>query len=244
MSRHDGCQAVPHPVPALGIEGDPRSVAVGGGVRRQAVGAHELIFGEHGTGSGALLELVARRISDLRRDARLRGFGVTCRHRTGEHRVWQLFALPAPVPLSAPAGWRDHERAQRERVLAEAEGVTTILAWAPRVPFETWVLPSTGIARFEASGPDVRAAVARAAEGALRWIERELRGAPVDLVWVDGEPWRIEIVPRLAEPTAVEVATGIPIHGVFPEAAAEWLRGVSDGSDGSDVSNVSDGVNR
>jgi len=214
-------RAAPHPAPALGVEGDPRPTVLAGAVRRQAVGAHELVFAGHE--GGELLPLLAARIADLRGDVRLRGFGATRRHAPGRHPAWQLFALPYDVPPTVPAGWRDAERAHGERILEDA-AATAFLAWAPRAPFETWVLPSLGISGLARTAPEVMTAVEAAVERVLARLDRALRGCPIDLVLVDGEPWRIEIVPRLAGPAAVEVATGVPVHGVFPEAAAEYLR--------------------
>lgn len=216
-------RAVPHPVPALGIEGNPQPLLLAGAVRREAVGAHELVFGAH-EGGDPLLPLVAKRWTDLRRDQRLLGFGAVRRAAPGRHVAWQVHALPHPVPKSTPAGWRDAERGNAERVLGEGAALT-FLAWAPRVPFETWVIPTLGIAPFERTDPELLRAVEAAAEAACARITRALGGVAVDLVLVDGEPWRIELLPRLAAPAAVEVATGVPVHGVFPEVAAAFLRG-------------------
>jgi hypothetical protein len=226
ITTRGGVRAVPHPRPALGIEGDPRPTVLAGGVRREAVGAHEIVFGPHDEAEpGALLGLVAARWSDLRNDRRLRGFGATRRAAPGRHAAWQVFALPYELPLSVPAGWRDAERLHGERVVDDG-GVTALLAWAPRVPFETWVLPAQGLAPFERSAPELLAAVGVATQRMLALLWRALRGCPIDVVLVDGEPFRLELVPRLAGPAAVEVATGVPVHGVSPEAAAEFLRGL------------------
>lgn len=216
-------RALPHPVPALGIEGDVRPATVAGAVRRDAVGAHELVFGGHEESEADLVRLVAARIADLRRDARLRGFSATRRHAPGRHAVWQVMALPWEVPHTSPAAWRDHELHAGHRLVERAGGTATFLAWAPRAPFETWVVPEHGHGSLHAGDPGP---VAAAAGRHLARLARALRGPPIDLVLVDGEPWRIEIVPRLAGPTAVEVAAGIPAHGTFPEAAAEHLRGM------------------
>ena len=58
-------RAVPHPVPALGIEGSMRNDSSGGGVRRDAVGAHELLFGGHEASDPGLLAFAAERIFTL-----------------------------------------------------------------------------------------------------------------------------------------------------------------------------------
>ncbi|MDP2305865.1 MAG: hypothetical protein Q8P18_07535 [Pseudomonadota bacterium] len=224
IARMGDITVAPHPVPALGIEGDPRPTVVAGATRRQGVGAHELVFGLHkGRGEGPLLAAVAARVTDLRGDQRLRGFGASRRAAPGAHAAWQLFAMPTDLETSLPAGWRDAERAHGERILEDG-GATTLLAWAPRVPFEVWVLPAQGHARFDRSGPEVIAAVAAAVDRAFAQLSVAVRGAPIDLVLVESEPWRVELLPRLAGPTAVEVATGVPVHGVFPEAAAHYLR--------------------
>jgi hypothetical protein len=218
-----GAVAVPYPTPALGIEGDARPSAASGAVRRDAVGAHELVYGAHDGDDGALLRMVARRIDDLRNDDRLRGFGATRRHARGRHVVWHLFALPFDLAPTTAARWRDAEVEAGERVVdADAEAVA-LLAWAPRAPFEAWVMPSGGAARFGQHDP---AGVGEVLARTLARLSRALRGAPIDLVLADGEPWRVELVPRVGGPRAVEVATGVPIHGTFPEAAAAYLREV------------------
>jgi hypothetical protein len=221
--RRGDVVARPHPVPALGVEGDPRPAVYGGGVRRQAVGAHELVYGRHLGDDAPLFEILADRVTDLRGDPRLLGFSMTRRHAPGRHVCWHLFAVPYPVPASAPAGWRDHERLHGERVIEDG-AATTLLAFAPRVPFEAWVMPAQGLAGFTESGLKVREAVAQAVGRALVRIGRALRNAPIDLVLVDGEPWRVEILPRLTPPAAVETATGVAVHGVFPEEAVAFLR--------------------
>ncbi len=223
-----GVRVAPHPVPALGIEGDPRPTVLAGATKRQAVGAHELLFAGHGgghgdPGEGPLLAAVAKRVADLRQDQRLRGFGAVRRSTPGAHAVWQLFAVPSELEGSMPAGWRDAERAHGERILEDG-GATAMLAWAPRVPFETWVMPASGHARFDRTGPEILAAVGEAIDRTLARLSVAVRGAPIDLVLVESEPWRVELLPRLGGPAAVEVATGVPIHGVFPEAAAHYLR--------------------
>ena len=134
---HDGphiahlgpAHATPHRPPALGVEGDPHPVVQAGAVRRQAVGAHEVVLAEHDAPDAALLPLIAARWHDLRRDTRLRGFSAVRRHVPGAHAAWQVFATPYELPRSLPAGWRDAERADGQRVLHDGAAFT-LLAWA------------------------------------------------------------------------------------------------------------------
>lgn len=222
LARRADWRVVPHPVPALGIEGDVRARVDLGRVRRDAVGAHELIFAGHdGAAHQDALRLVIQRIGDLRRDTRLRGFRAIHRAIPGHHVVWQLFALPFELAPSAPASWRDGELRDRERVVAESPEAVGLAAWAPRQPFELWVLPRTGRSRLEVADTDP---VAELAEKLASRVSQALRGAPVDWVIEDGEPYRIELVPRVAPAAALEVAAGVPLHGVRPELAAGFLR--------------------
>lgn len=212
-------RAVPHPVPALGIEGSMRNDSSGGGVRRDAVGAHELLFGGHEASDPGLLAFAAERIADLRRDSRLRGFRLLRVVAPGAHAVWQLVALPVDHVPGEAAAWRAAELARGTRVVARADGAVAIAAWAPRVPFEVWVLPNG-----EGEFPEDCGAVEVLAERIAATLAAELGGAEVNLVVEWGEPWRVVVRPatRSALPTA---ALDLPGHGVFPERAAVLLRG-------------------
>jgi hypothetical protein len=204
-------------VPALGIEGNARPLASASGVRREAVGAHELIAGAH-DGEAGLLLFAAERMADLRRDTRLRGFRLLRDARPGAHVVWQLFAIPTDVAPGEAAAWRAAELAAGVRVVARAGGATAIAAFAPRVPFELWVLPD-GDAEF----PVASDAVERLADRLVHALAVGLGGAPVRLVVEFGAPWRIVVRP-VTTPTLPTAAVDLPGHGVFPERAAAELR--------------------
>lgn len=214
IARIGGGLAVPHPVPALGIEGDVTMRREGGHVWREAVGAHELIFGEHDACPWAP---VPARIEDLRRDHRFRGFRVFRRHISGRHVVWQLVALPTDVAFSAATAWRDAEVAAGTRVAVRDGGFAAVLAFAPRVAFETWVVPVSGREGFP-SADGVRFAEAMRAR-----LGRALREPTIDLVVEEGEPWRIVLMPQLQVSRAIDAV--LPVVGAFPERAAEFLRG-------------------
>lgn len=213
--------ARPHPVPALGVEGSAEVHTAGGRVWREAVGAHEVIAGPHDGPDAPLLALAAARIRDLRGDTRLRGFRLARAERPGAHVAWQLWALPVDVPVDDPARWRDEELALGERVAALDAHAVAVFAWAPRAPFEVWVLPRQGRARF---GEDDPAAVADLLARLIPAWAGLLRGAPLRLHVRDGTPWRIEVVPDLGSPDDVGALLGLPFHGAFPEAAARYLR--------------------
>ncbi|GDX80413.1 hypothetical protein LBMAG42_22240 [Deltaproteobacteria bacterium] len=211
---------VPHPVPALGIEGDERVRVAAHGVRRDAVGAHELIFGAHGSADPRLLAFAAHRIAELRRDPRLRGFSIFRVDAPGRHPIWELLALPTDIAPSNPAPWRDVELENGARVVEANHGAVAIAAWAPRVPFETWVLPTRGGEEFPAGYEEVSALADRVL---ARMAER--LGGPEIVVTVEfGTPWRLVLRPRVEVSLRTE-GVGLPGHGVLPERAVGVLRG-------------------
>ena len=213
-------RAVPHPVPALGLEGNAAPVP-GLAVKRDAVGAHELILGPHGGGQADVLRLAAERMVDLRRDSRLRGFALAQAVTPAGHDGWQLFAFPFDLPPSAPARWRDAELAQGARVVQLGESVVALAAWAPRAAFETWILPRQGAAHFVAS--NVHEESSALLHDVCSRLSRQLGGPAIDVTLEDGEPWRLVLRPRLQQPSLLP-ALGYPIVGVFPEFAARALR--------------------
>ncbi len=217
--RSGGVFAVPHPVPALGVEGDVRPRVTPSGVQRDAVGAHELLVGAHAGPDAPLLHLAAARVADLRRDTRLRGFALLREAVPGAHVAWQLFALPYDVATTDARGWRAAELAANVRVVASRGTAVAIAAWAPTTPFETWVLAREGAGELPEAVDDVAAL----AEDVLRAQQRLLGGARVNLTVAFGEPWRLVLRPHV-DATAPTAAVGLPAHGVTPERAARLLR--------------------
>lgn len=216
-------RAIPHPTPILGIEGNPRPRRIGAAVVREGVGAHELVFGRHDHADSELLSFVADRIRDLRGDPRLRGFLIRRTGRAGDHRVWHLVALPFDLPPAAPAAWRDAERELGTRVLAENAGALAVAAFAPTVPFETWVVPRGGIQEFPGDEGVLAHVTALVAEVESR-IHQRLGQPEVQVALHDGNPWRIVLRPQFPA-AAPPLGPELPLVGVFPERAAKVLRG-------------------
>ncbi|MBK5231068.1 MAG: galactose-1-phosphate uridylyltransferase, partial [Thermoleophilia bacterium] len=61
----------------------------------------------------------------------------------------------------------------------------------------------------------------RAALGGLQPLNLWVRTAPPD---AESFGWRIEIAPRLGQPTGMELGTGVYINVVPPETSAATLR--------------------
>ncbi|MBM4368262.1 MAG: hypothetical protein FJ102_18765 [Deltaproteobacteria bacterium] len=220
IATRRSARALPHPVPALGLEGNAAPMP-GLAVRRDAVGAHELILGPHGEGQGDALRLAAERMVNLRRDSRLRGFALAQLATPLGHGAWQLLAFPFDLPPSAAARWRDAELADGARVVHVGEATVALAAWAPRAAFETWILPRQGTAHFVANSVHEETATVLAATLDRLW--QELGGPAIDVTLEDGEPWRLVLRARLEQPGLLP-ALGYPLVGVFPEFAARALR--------------------
>ena len=204
----------PYEPPWVGIEGSAAITRMPA-VARDGLGAHERLSGSLPN----VLGLAQERIADLRRDARLQGFALAGTWSNGELPAMDLVALPFESRSSAPARWRDAEIGGPRCLLMDSFAVA-LLAWAPRTPMECWILPRQGRAGFEAD--NVRS-LAPLTERALRCISAALPGVTIDVVLVEGEPWRLELRPRIRADGLFPIATGIPAHGTFPERALLYL---------------------
>lgn len=222
ISQHGSIVAIPHPTPALGIEGQVRPRREPAGVVRDAVGAHELLYGTHEEGDESLLRLAAQRIVDLRRDVRLRGFSLQREGFAGEHRAWHLVALPFHLAPHPTAAYRDAERAEAARMVARTHEALAVAAFAPTAPFETWIFPLSANVEF-GDNPTLSAVCSLAhrvgttlastlGNPVIRWSVRE------------GAPWHLVLQPQL-RCEAPPLPDELPLVGVFPERAAKVLRG-------------------
>lgn len=161
------------------------------------------------------------------------------------HTHAQLYALPF-VP-AAVARERERFAAYRERtqgrnlledlvteevrrgervVAVDAEAVA-LCPFASAAPFQVQVVPRRPVARFEDDGPLAAALLLDAlgrlagALGALPPLNMWVRTAPRD---AESFCWRIDVLPRLAQPAGLEIGTGVWLNAVAPERAAATLR--------------------
>lgn len=197
------------------------------------------------------------RILDLRKDGRLRYILIFKNHgaaagATLEHSHSQLIALPI-VPTNVAneiagcqAHYREKERciycdiirqeiADRSRVVGENAEFLAIVPYAPRFPFEVWVLPKKHTSYFEESQKFQFEALARLFSETLRRLDRALGAHPYNFI-LHTSPlhertgefyhWHIEIMPKLSQVAGFEWGTGFYINPVLPEDAAAFLRDV------------------
>jgi UDPglucose--hexose-1-phosphate uridylyltransferase len=198
------------------------------------------------------------RILDLRNDLRFRYILLFKNHghlagASLEHSHSQLIALPiVPRQVSEEIeGARRHyehrercifcdivgqERKDRSRLVFENEEFVVFAPWAPRSPFETWIVPKRHESSFEAEPRERLALCAQALRSTLRRLAAAL-GDPSYNFMVHSNPlrdpaspsyhWHIEVMPALTQVAGFEWGSGFHINPVPPEEAAEFLRKVS-----------------
>jgi UDPglucose--hexose-1-phosphate uridylyltransferase len=195
------------------------------------------------------------RILDLKRDSRLRYVVMFKNHGEAagaslEHSHSQLIALPV-VPIQVreeiDGGLRYYsfkercvfcdmvrqESADGARVILETDEILVISPYAPRFPFETWILPRAHSSHFEASHPSLIKNLAWAVRATLRKLEKALEHpaynflihtAPVQQGPLAHYHWHLEIIPRMTKVAGFEWGTGFYINPTPPEESAQYLR--------------------
>ena len=195
------------------------------------------------------------RVLDLKRDHRFRYMIIFKNHGAAagaqlDHSCTQLIALPI-VPREVRDevdGARTHymtkercvfcdilrqETADKRRLIAENADMVAVAPYAPRFPFETWILPRRHQAQFEDAPRHEYASLARMLGDILRRMNKTLRMPPYNLL-IHSAPvaeaagdyyhWHVEIIPKLTKVAGFEWATGFYLNPTSPEEAAEVLR--------------------
>ena len=125
------------------------------------------------------------------------------------------------------------ERRTRSRIVLEANGFVALAPFAPRFPFETWILPTRHRSAFEETGVDELRGLAEILGEFLRRMERVLKHPPFNYMLhtaplregpLDHFHWHLEIIPKLTQVAGYEWGSGFFINPVPPEAAAAALR--------------------
>ncbi len=129
------------------------------------------------------------------------------------------------------------ESDEETRVVMETEDILVLEPYAPRLPFETWVLPKRHHSHFEAAAEAEVAALARAVRGVVRRLEA-LFDRPSLNFFLHSNPiqepaspcyhWHLELIPRISGIGGFEWGTGFYINAIPPEEAASILRNAAD----------------
>ena len=118
-------------------------------------------------------------------------------------------------------------------MILEGDGFVALAPFAPRFPFETWILPTEHRAAYESTSPAEFEALAAVLSGVLQRIRRTLadppynfmlHSAPVRTGGLDHFHWHLEIIPILTKVAGFEWGTGFFINPTPPEEAARYLR--------------------
>ncbi|MBZ5522023.1 MAG: galactose-1-phosphate uridylyltransferase [Acidobacteriia bacterium] len=126
---------------------------------------------------------------------------------------------------------------ERVRIVAENPDFVALAPYAPRYPFETWILPRRHESAFENSPSHLYENLARMLRSILTRAYHVLEDPAYNLV-VHTSPihdntndyyhWHLELVPRLTKIAGFEWGTGFYINPTPPEEAAQFLREAED----------------
>lgn len=198
------------------------------------------------------------RMLDLRKDKRFRYILIFKNHGEAagaslEHSHSQLIALPIVPKLvreeieGSKAHYSFKERCvycdiirqeldSCSRVIDENADFVVISPYAPRFPFETWLLPKTHVSCFEEAQKREYQNLSRILKTTLLKVDQVLGHPPYNMV-IHTSPiteslndfyhWHIEIMPKLSKIAGFEWGTGFYINPVPPEEAARALREVA-----------------
>jgi UDPglucose--hexose-1-phosphate uridylyltransferase len=195
------------------------------------------------------------RILDLKKDRRFKYILIFKNHgdpagASLEHAHSQLIALPiVPIYVSEEITGAKQYFLYKERcvfcdvirqetdagvrVVAENSDFLTIAPYAPRFPFETWILPKRHESAFENSSTQMFESLAVALKTLLIKADRVLDNPPYNLVFHtspvqestnDHYHWHVEFMPKLTKTAGFEWGTGFYINPTPPEEAARFLR--------------------
>ena len=125
------------------------------------------------------------------------------------------------------------EQRDRRRLIQDRDGFVVVAPFAPRFPFETWILPDRHRSAFEESGVDDLGNLAGVLQEFLRRMNRVLNDPPFNFMLhtaplhesgLDHFHWHLEVIPKLTRVAGFEWGSGFFINPVAPEDAAAALR--------------------
>ncbi|MCK5914511.1 MAG: galactose-1-phosphate uridylyltransferase [Deltaproteobacteria bacterium] len=196
------------------------------------------------------------RIRDLSGDKRFRYIMVFKNHglaagATLEHSHSQIIALPI-VPkrvreevdgckryydykeLCAFCDIIQQEINQGLRLVSENHEFIAICPYAPRFPFETWILPKQHSHDYQSNSKNMIEGLALILSDTLKRINRVLDTPPFNFVLhtapvnyhdvTNHFHWHIELIPKLTRVAGFEWGSGFYINPTPPEESAKFLR--------------------
>jgi UDPglucose--hexose-1-phosphate uridylyltransferase len=197
------------------------------------------------------------RLTDLRRDGRMKygmvfknvgaAAGATMYHSHSQLIVTPIVPRNVTQKIDSCKGFYDYrgrclicdmvsqELEQHKRVIIDSECFVAFEPYAPRTPFETWIVPKNHESHFEDIQKRSCEDLAFVLRRTIQMIEKGLGKVAYNYMFFtspfDSGPlahfhWHIEIIPRMTKLAGFEWGTGFYINPVPPEDAAEFLRGL------------------
>jgi UDPglucose--hexose-1-phosphate uridylyltransferase len=195
------------------------------------------------------------RVLDLKKDRRFKSVIIFKNHGAAAgasltHSHSQLIALPV-IPkrvMEEMTGCRDYfrfrdrclvcdiivqEMEQKVRIVEESGEFLAYAPYAPRFPFETWIVPKRHQCAYEMIEQDQIRALAAVFRRTLRRINLALENPPFNYIihsaaFQEGASeyyhWHVEIMPKLTRVAGFEWGSGFYINPTPPEEAAKYLR--------------------
>jgi UDPglucose--hexose-1-phosphate uridylyltransferase len=195
------------------------------------------------------------RLLDLKKDNRFKSVLIFKNHGAAAgaslaHSHSQLIALPV-IPkrvMEEMNGCREYYRFrdrclfcdivvqeldQKVRIVEETGEFLAFSPYAPRFPFETWIVPKRHQCAYEMIEGDQAKALAAVFRRTLRRLNLALENPPFNFI-VHSAPfqeraadlfhWHIEIMPKLTKVAGFEWGSGFYINPTPPEESAKYLR--------------------
>ena len=195
------------------------------------------------------------RLLDLKKDRRFKSVIVFKNHGSAAgaslvHSHSQLIALPV-VPkrvIEEMTGCREYyrfrdrclfcdiivqEMEQKSRIVEEGSEFLAFAPYAPRFPFETWIVPKRHQCAYEMIEPDQMRALAAVFRRTLRRLNLALENPPFNFI-IHSAPfqegaadffhWHVEIMPKLTKVAGFEWGSGFYINPTPPEESAKYMR--------------------
>jgi UDPglucose--hexose-1-phosphate uridylyltransferase len=195
------------------------------------------------------------RLLDLKKDHRFKSVLIFKNHGAAAgasltHSHSQLIALPV-IPkrvieemLGCKEYYRFRDRClfcdivvqemdQKVRIVEETGEFLAFSPYAPRFPFETWIVPKRHQCAYEMIEGDQAKGLAAVFRRTLRRLNLALENPPFNFI-VHSAPfqeraaefyhWHIEIMPKLTKVAGFEWGSGFYINPTPPEESAKYLR--------------------
>jgi UDPglucose--hexose-1-phosphate uridylyltransferase len=202
-----------------------------------------------------VLWVYRERLLDLKKDHRFKSVIIFKNHGSAAgasltHSHSQLIALPV-VPkrvIEEMTGCRDYyrfrdrcafcdivvqEMEQKSRIVEEGSEFIAFAPYAPRFPFETWIVPKRHQCAYEMIEQEQVRALSAVFRRTLRRLNLALENPPFNFIIhsapfqeraADFYHWHIEIMPKLTKVAGFEWGSGFYINPTPPEESAKYMR--------------------